>query len=274
MAAVPPEGKSPKPGLNIYTCRAVNPYKLSIAVEELGIPCHYIPMDLTADEHKADWYLAINPNGRVPAIVHVKEDGSKEVIFETAACLLYLAHEFDKEHKISYPHGTPEYWTQVSWLSWQVASYGPMMGQAVHFNRYAVEPVPYGVWRYTSECRRLHHVLNEQLAKHPFITGDRLNIADIAIFIFVASSKWCGLDVDEFPHLAAWRDKLLKRPQFQKGLITPEPFIFTDEYVTKPENQEIYKTIRKLGGQWIKQSSDRWSKGSPVSLPSDFANYA
>lgn len=162
MATIPIE-KTPKPGLNIYGFASVNPYKLTIAAEELSIPYNYISIDVGAGDAQSEWYTSINPNGRVPALIHVKEDGTSVTVFETAACLLYIASEFDKEHKLSYAVGTPEYWTQLSWLSWQVAGYGPMMGQACHFNRYAAEPVPYGAWRYTAESRRLQHVLDKQL---------------------------------------------------------------------------------------------------------------
>jgi glutathione S-transferase len=101
-----------------------------------------------------------------------------------------------------------------------------------------------------------------------------LTIADIAIFIFVHSSKWCGLDVHEFPHLEAWKDKLAKRPAFQKGLNSPAPYAFSDDAVTNPDNQEFYKTIRKMGTPFIKQATDLWSKGDPVPLPSDHSNFA
>ncbi|OKL62266.1 hypothetical protein UA08_02805 [Talaromyces atroroseus] len=271
MAAAPPE-KSPKPGLNIYGIAAVNPYKLTIAAEELGVPYNYISLDLAAGETRTEWYTAINPNGRLPAIVHVKEDGTSVSVFESAACLLYIASEFDKEHKISYPHGTEGYWAQLSWLSWQVAGYGPMMGQACHFNRYAAEPVPYGAWRYTAESRRLNQVLNDLLSSHPFVAGDRLTVADIAIFVFAHSAKWCGVDIAEFPHVKEWHDKLAQRPAFVKGLRSPTPFPFSDGAVTNPDAQDYYKAIRKMGGQMIKMTSDQW-KGDVPAVPSDHANY-
>ncbi|GAB1314340.1 hypothetical protein MFIFM68171_04550 [Madurella fahalii] len=271
MATAPPE-KTPKPGLNIYGCAAVNPYKLTIAAEELGVPYNYINLDLGTAEHKSEWYTAINPNGRLPAIVHVKPDGTSVAVFESAACLLYLASEFDKEHKLSYPYGTPEYWTQLSWLSWQVAGYGPMMGQACHFNRYTYEPAPYGVWRFTSESRRLNHVLNEHLSTHPFVAGDRLTIADIAIFLFAHSAKWCGVEINDFPHVKAWKDRLAERPAFQKGLQTPVPYPFSDEAVSDPKSQEFCTMIRKMGSQMMKQATDEW-KGEVPPVPSDHSNY-
>ncbi|KAK0630995.1 glutathione S-transferase [Bombardia bombarda] len=274
MASPPPE-KVPKPGLNIYGCLAVNPYKLTIAAEELGIPYNYINIDMSQGEPRSEWFTAINPNGKLPAIVHVKEDGTSVTVFESAACLLYIASEFDKDHKLSYSPSTPEYWAQLSWLSWQVAGFGPMMGQGAHFNRYAVEPVPYASWRYTAECRRLHAVLDKQLGAHAFVAGDdHLTVADVAIFIFVHSAKWCGVDIDEFPNVKAWRDKLLLRPGVQKGLQVPAPYPFSDEAVANPDEnaQQFYKVMRKMGGQFIKMATDEWKAKEVVPLPSDHAN--
>ncbi|KAI1377945.1 glutathione S-transferase [Hypoxylon crocopeplum] len=272
MATIPPE-RSPKPGLNIYGCAAVNPIKLTIAAEELGVPYNYICLNMGAGETKAEWYESINPNGRVPAIVHVKEDGTSVTVFESAACLLYMASEFDKDYKLLYPIGTPEYWTQLSWLSWQVAGYGPMMGEANHYNRYSSESVPYGVWRSTSECRRLNHVLDKRLSASPFVAGDRLTIADIAVFIFAYSAKWCGIDIDQYPHVKAWRDKVAQRPGFQRGLQVPVPYKMYDEAVSNPDPDEqvFYRMIRKNGGRMIKEASDRW-QGDVVSVPSDHAS--
>ncbi|KAG8162240.1 hypothetical protein KVR01_008005 [Diaporthe batatas] len=270
MASVPAE-KAPKPGLNIYGCAAVNPYKLTIAAEELGVPYNYINMELVTGDLSSEWFKPINPNGRAPAIVHVKEDGTSVTVFESAACLLYMASEFDKEHKLSLPPGTQEYWDQLSWLSWQVAGYGPMMGQSCHFSRYAAEDVPYGIWRYTAEARRLNHVLDQRLATSPFLAGDRLTIADVAVFIYAHSAKWCNVDIDEFPNVKRWVDKLLERPAFQRGLQVPVPYQFCDAVVSDPESQ-FHSMMRKFGSQSIKAASERW-KGKSVPVPSDHANY-
>ncbi|CAG8955745.1 hypothetical protein HYFRA_00011011 [Hymenoscyphus fraxineus] len=270
MATIPTE-KAPKPGLNIYGCAAVNPYKLVIAAEELGIPYNYVTLDIVAAEMKEEWYTNINPNGRVPAIVHLKEDGTSVTVFESAACLLYMVNEFDKDHNLSYPFGTPDYWNQLSWLSWQVAHYGPTFGQAAHFNRYVTEPETYGSLRFTSECRRLQHVLDKQLSTSSFVAGDRLTIADVAIFIFSHSSTWCGVDINESPHIKAWHDKLAQRPAFQRALQIPVPYQWSDEAVTNPDGQDFYNMIRKHGGKGIRAATDQW-QGKVVAVPSDHAN--
>ncbi|KAI0204171.1 glutathione S-transferase [Astrocystis sublimbata] len=273
-AGVPPE-RVPKPGLNIYRCLAVNPYKLTIAAEELGIAYNYINLDIAAGETRADWYVShMNPNGRIPAIVHVKEDGTSVTVFESAACLLYLVNEFDKEHKLSYPIGTPEYWSQLSWLSWQVAGLGPMMGQSAHFNRYATEPVLYASTRFLSECGRLHHVLEKRLSTSEYIAGDRLTVADVAIFIFTHSAQWCGIDINKYPHEKAWHDKLEKRPGFQRALQVPVRYPFSDEKVSNsdPEAVEKYSMMRKYGGPAIEVALEQWA-GDILPVPSDYANH-
>ncbi|KAI0867610.1 glutathione S-transferase [Hypoxylon argillaceum] len=272
MATIPPKF-TPQPGLNIYVCASVNPVKLIIAAEELGILYNPITLDMSKGEVSAEWYASIHPNRRVPAIVHVKEDGTSVTVFESAACLLYIASEFDKEHKLSYPFGTPEYWSQLSWLSWQVSSYGPMMGQACYFNRYATEPVPYAAVRYTSECRQLHSVLDKRLASSPFVAGDRMTVADFAVFIFAHSAKWCGINISDYPNVKAWHDKLAERPAFKKALQVPVSYQFSEEAVSDPENQDFYKMIRHLGGQMIKGTAEKW-KGDVPSVPSDHANYS
>ncbi|KAI0389955.1 glutathione S-transferase [Xylariaceae sp. FL0594] len=270
-----PSDKVPKPGLNIYGCLGVNPYKLTIAAEELGIPYNYITLDLGTGEIRADWYVThMNPNGRAPAIVHVKEDGSSVTVFESAACLLYLVNEFDKEHKLSYPIGTTEYWSQLSWLSWQVAGFGPMMGQSAHIHRYATEPVPYACKRYLSECNRLHHVLDKRLSTSEYVAGDRLTVADVAIFIFAHSARWCGIDINKYPHAKAWHDKLAQRPGFQRALNVPAPYPFSDERVSDPDPEAVkkYSDMRKYGGQGIEAALEQWA-GEALPVPSDHANH-
>ncbi|KAK8041640.1 hypothetical protein PG993_006163 [Apiospora rasikravindrae] len=285
MAEYPPE-KAPKPGLNLYAAAVVNPAKLTIMAEELGIPYNVIVVDMA--DMKSPWFEPINPNGKVPAIVHVKEDGTSESVFESGACLMYIAHAFDKDHRFHDPVGTSAYWKQLSWvslilqkvefyltivqLSWQISGYGPMMGQACHFHRYAPEPVPYGAWRYGAECRRLHHVLEKQLSTSPFVAGDRPTIADFAVFIYAHSAKWCGIDLGEYPHVQRWCENLKQRPGVQRGLQVPVPYMFSDEGVVSPDNQDALRMMRGRFSKVVKESSDQW-KGEVVSLPSDHANY-
>ncbi|KAK8081241.1 glutathione S-transferase II [Apiospora saccharicola] len=273
MAEYPPE-KAPKPGLNIYGGGLPNPAKLTIMAEELGIPYNLITMNLA--DIRSPWYEPINPNGKLLAIVHMREDGTSETVFESGACLLYLAHEFDKEHRFHDPVGTSGYWKQLSWLSWQISGYGPMMGQAVHFHRYTPEPVPYGAWRYGAECRRLNHVLEKQLSTSPFVAGTRPTIADFAVFIYAHSAKWCGIDIAAYPHVQAWCKALSQRPAVQRGLQVPTPYMTGDDGVVDPANQDALKMMRGHFSKVFKEASDQWWQGpgsEVVALPSDHANH-
>ena len=106
----------------------------------------------------------------------------------------------------------------------------------------------------------------------PFVAGDHLTIADVAIFIFAHTCNWVGIDINESPNVKAWHNKLAQRPAFQRGLQIPVPYQMGDEAVTNPEEQDFYKMIRKLGGQVIKAASEQW-QGEVVPVPSDYANY-
>ncbi|KAK8048115.1 glutathione S-transferase, partial [Apiospora phragmitis] len=237
------------PGLNVYGAAAPNPVKLTIMAEEpritdvyplTSIPYNLINMNLA--EMKEPWHEAINPNGRVPAIVHVKEDGTSETIFESGACLLYLVHEFDKAHQFHDPVGTSAYWKQLSWVSLWEKRYGPMMGQAVHFHRYTPEPVPYGALASIS----------------PFVAGDRPTIADFAVFIYAHSAKWCGVDISNYLHVQTWREKLAQRPAVQRGLQVPTPYMISDDAVVDPARQDTLQMVRRYVTQVIKAASDQW----------------
>ncbi|KAM7213885.1 Glutathione S-transferase, C-terminal-like protein [Rhypophila decipiens] len=288
----PPAEKSPKPGINIYGGAVVNPYKLTILVEELGIPYNYISVDFAQNEHKSAWFKVINPNGRIPAMVHVKDDATTINLFESGACMLYLVSEFDSSHKVSYPYGSPEYWTQVSWLSWQIAGYGPMMGQSCHFARYfplapsaeggedksgdgkfSKGAMEYGTWRYAAEARRLNSVLEEQLStpgQKYIVPGEKPTIADIAVFIYAYSAAWCGVDINDFPNVKAWIGRLVERPGFQKGLQVPSPYSYSDPQVLDPGMTEAHGPGRKFGSLYIKMCTEEWAaKGQVPALPSD-----
>lgn len=139
--------------------------------------------------------------------------------------MLYLVEQYDKDHKISYPKGTREYYEMYNWLFFQNAGVGPMQGQANHFVRYAPEHIEYGVKRYTNETRRLYSVLDKHLAKSKsgYLVGDHISIADIAHWGWVAAAGWAGVDIDEFPHLKAWEERMAQRPGVEKGRHVPSP---------------------------------------------------
>lgn len=138
----------------------------------------------------------------------------------------YLVEQYDSvDHKISYPAGSRESYEVSSWLFFMNAGVGPMQGQANHFFRYAPEKIEYGISRYQNETRRLYGVLDKHLATSSsgYLVGDKCTIADIAHWGWVAAAAWAGVDIDEFPHLKAWEDRMLARPAVERGRHVPSP---------------------------------------------------
>lgn len=201
--------------IDLYSWPAPNGHKVQILVEELEVPYRLVPIDITRGEQHAPGFRAVNPNGKIPAIVdHAPADGGKPLtVFETGAIMVYLA---DKERKFLPPE-TRARSDVLQWLFWQVGGLGPMMGQAQHFFRYAPEPVPYGIARYQGESRRLLKVLDERLLGRDFICGD-YSIADMASFPWIRIHKLTGLTLDEFPQVQAWYGRVRARPAVGRGV--------------------------------------------------------
>ena len=176
------------------------------------------------------WFLEINPNGRIPALTDTFSDGQKIRLFESGGILTYLVEQYDKDHKISFPKGTREHYEMVNWLYFQNSGVGPMQGQANHFSRYAPERIEYGVNRYVNETRRLYRVLDKHLAgsKSGYLVGDHVSIADISHWGWVASAGWAGVDIEEFPHLKAWEERMAQREGVEKGRHVPSPHRIKD----------------------------------------------
>ncbi|EZF32450.1 glutathione S-transferase-like protein [Trichophyton mentagrophytes] len=216
---------APASDITLYTSQTPNGIKISIALEELGLPYKVVAIELGQNTQKEPWFLEINPNGRIPAITDTFTDGKKIAIFESGSILEYLVDRYDTEHKISYPKGTREAYEVSNWLFFQNAGLGPMQGQANHFNRYAPERIEYGINRYTNETRRLYGVLDKHLSqsKSGYLVGDHISIADISHWGWIASAGWAGVEIDDFPHLKAWEERLLKREGVEKGRHVPKP---------------------------------------------------
>ncbi|EPS29865.1 hypothetical protein PDE_04815 [Penicillium oxalicum 114-2] len=203
--------------ITLYTWPTPNGVKASITLEELGLPYKTEGIDITSNRQKEDWFLKINPNGRIPAIT----DGSQRV-FESGSIMLYLADKYDTDRKISYAPGTPEYIEQVSWLMFQMGGLGPMQGQANHFRLFAGAHSDYGIKRYIDETKRLYSVLESRLKESPYLAGSKYTIADIANFSWVRSGPGAlEIDLSEFPALKKWVDEIEQRPAVQKGLDVP-----------------------------------------------------
>ncbi|KAL8956260.1 MAG: hypothetical protein Q9193_006171 [Seirophora villosa] len=254
----------PKTELLFYTSSTPNGQKVSITLEDLGVHYEVKNIQISKDVQKEDWFLKINPNGRIPAIVDKTPtpDGKprEKRIFEGGAILLYLTQRYDPNDKLNYPYDTDEYWEVVEWLVWMQSGVGPMQGQANHFYRYAPEKIEYGIKRYQTETKRLYQVLEDRLAEQtktptndgPWIVGDRMTIADIANFSWVNCAAWAGVDVTQFKNLSHWVDRINERAAVKRGLDVPEPFIMKEKLKTK-EGEEEYA---KHHSQWIMKGQE------------------
>ena len=200
--------------IDLYTAATPNGHKVSIALEELALPYTLHALDLASGEQKEPWFLAINPNGRIPAIVDRAEDDF--AVFESGAILLYLAEKTGR----LLPHDARGRSRVVQWLMFQMGGIGPMMGQANVFFRYFPEKIQPAIDRYQGECRRLFRVLDGHLREHEYLAGD-YSIADIANWAWVRTHRWSGVDIDDLPHLGRWRDQIRSRPAVQKGITAP-----------------------------------------------------
>lgn len=201
--------------IELFTASTPNGYKVSVTLEELRLPYSVRALDLGKMEQKEPWFLKINPNGRIPAIVD--HDAGDFPIFESGAIMMYLAEKTGK----LMPTDPQRRSRVVQWLMWQMGGLGPMMGQANVFFRYFPERLPAAIDRYQREGRRLFEVLNDQLANHQYLAGD-YSIADIASWCWVRGHKWSGVEIDGLPHLQRWKDEIAERPAVQKGVTIPE----------------------------------------------------
>jgi GST-like protein len=200
--------------IDLYTWVTPNGWKASATLEELEIPYNVKPIDISTGIQKESEYVAINPNGRIPAIVDHDADGL--TIFESGAIMIYLAEKAGK----LLPTDTKGRFAVMQWLMFQMGGVGPMQGQANVFFRYFPEKIPAAIERYQNETRRLYGVLDAQLAKHEFLAGE-YSIADIANWSWVRVHNFTGIDLGEFPHLNRWLDQLEARPALMRGAAVP-----------------------------------------------------
>src|SRR6267154_3801580 len=200
--------------IDLYTAATPNGWKVSIALEELGLAYDVHPLSFSTKEQKAEWYLKINPNGRIPAIVD-RANGDFAV-FESGAILIYLAEKTGK----LMPKDAKGRSRVIQWLMFQMAGVGPMMGQANVFFRYAPEKIPYAIDRYQRETLRLFGVLDNQLASNEYIAGD-YSIADMALWPWVKGYGWSGVTLEGLSHLQRWDDLVAERPAVKRGCAVP-----------------------------------------------------
>ncbi|HEX7703866.1 MAG TPA: glutathione S-transferase N-terminal domain-containing protein [Kofleriaceae bacterium] len=199
--------------IDLYTAATPNGFKVSIALEELALPYTVHALDLMANEQKRSDFLAINPNGRIPAIA---DDGF--AVFESGAILIYLAEKTGK----LMPTEIKGRSRVLQWLMFQMGGIGPMMGQANVFFRYFPEKLPAAISRYQNESRRLFEVLERRLATSEWLADD-YSIADIATWPWVKSYGWSGVSIEGLPQLERWMAAMAARPACAKGISIPPP---------------------------------------------------
>jgi glutathione S-transferase len=219
--------------IDLYTAPTPNGWKASIMLEEVGLPYEVQPIRLGKLEQKQDWYLEINPNGRIPTIVD--RDADDFAVFESGAILLYLAEKTGRLLP-SDPRGRS---TVVQWLMFQMGGVGPMQGQANVFFRYAPEKIEFAIERYQRETRRLYEVLDRRLEKAEYLAGD-YSIADIATWPWVSIHGWAGVDVEGLDHLKRWIERVGARPAVRKGREIPRPVDLEER------EAEVEKTGQKI----------------------------
>ena len=200
--------------IDVYTWPTPNGYKVSIMLEETGLPHTVHPININRGDQFAPDFLKISPNNKMPAIVDREgPDGAPFSIFESGAILLYLAEKTGR----FLPADTAGRFRVVEWLMFQMGGIGPMLGQAHHFRRYAPQAIPYAVSRYTREAGRLYGVLDRRLGEVEYLAGD-YSIADMACFPWLRSPERQGQDLDDFPNLRRWFRAIEARGAVGRGL--------------------------------------------------------
>lgn len=203
--------------IDLYTWKTPNGRKISIMLEETGLPYRVHPVDLGRDEQFDPAFLAISPNNKIPAIVDPDgPDGQPLALFESGAILVYLAEKTGR----FLPTDGPEKYAVLQWLMFQMGGVGPMFGQVHHFLRAAPEEVPYAIERYTTEKDRLYGVLNRHLAQAEYLAGE-YSIADIATYPWVSRHDWQQTDLGRFPNVQRWFETVGARPAVQRGMVVP-----------------------------------------------------
>ena len=197
---------------DLYTSATPNGYKVSIMLEELKLKYKVYKIDLGKQTQKEEWFLKLNPNGRIPVLI---DNENNKVIFESGAILYYLAIKYNK---FFFEEKRTEI---MQWLMFQMSGIGPMQGQANVFFRYMDEKIPVAISRYQNECRRLYEVLDKQLKYNKWICG-KYSIADIATWPWIKIYFWAGIDISNLDNLTRWMDQMEKRKACKAGILVPK----------------------------------------------------
>lgn len=201
--------------IELYYWPTPNGWKITMFLEEVGLPYEVKPVDITSGDQFEEGFLEISPNNKMPAIVDPDgPDGESISVFESGAILIYLA-----EKTGSFLPETPrEKYRVLEWLMFQMGSVGPMLGQTHHFRKYAPERIEYAIDRYTNEAARIYGVIDRRLSKSEYVAGDEYTIADIAIYPWLVSHEAQGQDMNDFPNLHRWFESVGSRPAVRRAL--------------------------------------------------------
>lgn len=202
--------------IELYSASTPNGFKISIALEEMQIEYKVITVDFESKDHRSDSFLAINPNGRIPAIVD--KDNADLAVFESGAILLYLAEKTGKFLPSS--QAATKRSKVIQWLMFQMANVGPMMGQAATFGRYYETKVPAAIERYQNESNRIFRVLDEHLSKNEYLAED-YSIADMATYPWLYFADWCGVPYHDHKNLINYAERIAARPAVKQGMNIP-----------------------------------------------------
>jgi GST-like protein len=206
-------GRGKRP-IELYYWPTPNGWKITIMLEECGLPYTVIPVDISRGDQFKPAFLAISPNNRMPAVVDHDGPGGKAIsIFESGAILQYLGRKTGK----FYPKDERARVEVEQWLFWQMANLGPKAGEANHFRHYATEQLPYAIERFSNEMNRIYGVMNRRLEDREFIAG-RYSIADIACIGWASRAERHGHDLSSLPHVRRWLETMLARPAVKRGL--------------------------------------------------------
>lgn len=202
--------------IDLLTAPTPNGWKVSIMLEECGLPYKVGWINIGRGDQFEPEFLAVSPNNKIPAIIDndPDDDGAAISVFETAAILIYLAEKTGR----FLPTGVRGRKAVLEWLSWQVAGFGPMLGQHGHFKLYAPDRIAYATDRYRNETLRLYGVLDRQLLKTPFVAGDEYTIADMACFPWVQTYKAQEIPLQDFAGITRWYEGLKERPGLRRGM--------------------------------------------------------
>lgn len=204
--------------IELYTWPTPNGHKAAIMLEETGVDYRVHPVDIANGEQFAADYETINPNGKIPTIVDQDGPGGGPfAVFESGAILIYLAEKTGR-----FLSADPRRRSQaIQWLMFQVGGIGPMFGQAQHFRRFAPQPLPYAIERYSTEAARLYRVLDKRLAASEFLAEGEYSIADIASYPWVSRHEWQGVSLADYPNVRRWVETVGQRPAVQRGMQVP-----------------------------------------------------